>query len=60
MRLAAHARSLMLDDRAQAVTEYGVLVGVFALGLIGVLIATGDRCRWVLQIMDRRLGGVGG
>ena len=57
MRRRAHALLLdcLRDERAQGVTEYGVLVGVFALGALVTLIATGDRCRLFLQLLDRRL-----
>jgi Flp pilus assembly pilin Flp len=57
--MASQCLDCLRDERAQGVTEYGVLIGVFALGVMGALLATGDRCRLFLELMNHRLGRVG-
>ena len=50
--------NLLLDDRAQGMTEYAILIGTLALGAIVTLLAIGTRLRDVFGNVQTQLNSI--
>ena len=51
-------KNLLLDDRAQGMTEYAILIGTLALGAIVTLLAIGTKLRDVFGNVQTQLNSV--
>ena len=52
----ALCRRLAIDDRAQGVTEYAILIGAMALGVMAAWLATSERALDIFKSLDGGLG----
>lgn len=51
-------KTLLLDESAQGMTEYAILIGTLALGAIVTLVAIGGRIRTVFNNVQTQLNTV--
>lgn len=50
-------KALFVEEQGQGMTEYGLILGVIAVGVIGVIVALGDKIKGFLSSALTNLGG---
>lgn len=49
-------KGLLVEEQGQGMTEYGLVLGVIAVGVVGILIALRDKITTLFQNVDADLG----
>ena len=53
-------KRLWLEEEGQAMTEYGLILGIIAVAVIGILIAMSGNLEGIFESISNSLGSAGG
>ncbi|WP_077625155.1 Flp family type IVb pilin [Sediminibacillus massiliensis] len=52
-------KGLFIEEEGQGMTEYGLILGLIAVGVIGILVTLGGEIKGVFENLTGRIPGVG-